>query len=73
VEEGAEIPAEEPPLPPPPSKVPFQSSVPDPNSNAPPTGGGYSSNPPEPSSGMPPMLPTQNQFSARGRMGVRSR
>ncbi|XP_066378781.1 protein transport protein SEC16A homolog isoform X2 [Miscanthus floridulus] len=73
VEEGAEIPAEEPPLPPPPSKVPFQSSVPDPNSNAPPTGGGYSSNPPEPSSGMPPMPPTQNQFSARGRMGVRSR
>ncbi|CAD6338060.1 unnamed protein product [Miscanthus lutarioriparius] len=73
VEEGAEIPAEEPPLPPPPSKVPFQSSVPDANSNAPPTGGGYSSNPPEPSSGMPPMLPTQNQFSARGRMGVRSR
>uniref|UniRef100_A0A804UA74 Protein transport protein sec16 n=1 Tax=Zea mays TaxID=4577 RepID=A0A804UA74_MAIZE len=73
VEEGAEIPAEEPPLPPPPTKVPFQNSVPDPNSNAPPTGGGYSSNPPEPSSGMPPMPPTQNQFSARGRMGVRSR
>ncbi|XP_021304255.1 protein transport protein SEC16A homolog isoform X2 [Sorghum bicolor] len=73
VEEGAEIPAEEPPLPPPPSKVPFQSSVPYPNSNAPPTGGGYSSNPPEPSSGMPPMPPTQNQFSARGRIGVRSR
>ncbi|PUZ75439.1 hypothetical protein GQ55_1G169500 [Panicum hallii var. hallii] len=73
VEEGADIPAEEPPLPPPPSKVPFQSSVPDPNSNAPPTGGGYSPNPPEPSSGMPPMPPTQNQFSARGRIGVRSR
>ncbi|TKW19194.1 hypothetical protein SEVIR_4G004500v4 [Setaria viridis] len=82
VEEGAEVPAEEPPLPPPPMKSSFQNSIPEPNLNGPPVGGGYTangfteakaSNPSEPSSGMPPMPPTQNQFSARGRMGVRSR
>ncbi|CAN6202853.1 unnamed protein product [Urochloa humidicola] len=82
VEEGAEVPAEEPPLPPPPTKSSFQNSIPETSLNGPPVGGGYSangfaeaktSNPLEPSSGMPPMPPTQNQFSARGRMGVRSR
>lgn len=73
MEEGAEVPAEEPPLPPPPTKMPIQNRVPDSNTNAPPIGGGYTSNPLEPSSGMPPMPPTQNQFSARGRIGVRSR
>jgi hypothetical protein len=82
MEEGAEVPAEEPPLPPPPTKSSFQKSIPEPNLNGPPVGGGYTangfmeakaSNASEPSSGMPPMPPTQNQFSARGRMGVRSR
>ncbi|KAG2608861.1 hypothetical protein PVAP13_4KG010000 [Panicum virgatum] len=82
VEEGAEVPAEEPPLPPPPTKSSFQNSIPESNLNGPPVGGGYTANgfaeakalnPSEPSSGMPPMPPTQNQFSARGRMGVRSR
>ncbi|KAL6606385.1 hypothetical protein ACP70R_042038 [Stipagrostis hirtigluma subsp. patula] len=81
VEEGAEIPAEEPPLPPPPTKASLQTNIPDYNMNGP-VGGGYtangfaetkSSNPSEPGPGMPPMPPTQNQFSARGRMGVRSR
>jgi len=33
VEEGAEVPAEEPPLPPPPTKMSFQNSVPDSNLN----------------------------------------
>ncbi|KAL6861679.1 hypothetical protein ACP4OV_017379 [Aristida adscensionis] len=81
VEEGAEVPAEEPPLPPPPMKASLQNSTPDYNLNGP-MGAGYTahgfaeaktSNPSEPGSGMPPMPPTQNQFSARGRMGVRSR
>ncbi|KAG2603704.1 hypothetical protein PVAP13_4NG003401 [Panicum virgatum] len=82
VEEGAEVPAEEPPLPPPPTKSSFQNSIPESKLNGPPVVGGYTANgfaeakalnPSEPSSGMPPMPPTQNQFSARGRMGVRSR
>ncbi|XP_006656547.1 protein transport protein SEC16B homolog [Oryza brachyantha] len=81
VEEGADIPAEEPPLPPPPTKASFQNSVPDQNMNGPGnisyTANGISEarplNPSEPSLGMPPMPPSQNQFSARGRMGVRSR
>ncbi|XP_062233837.1 protein transport protein SEC16B homolog isoform X2 [Phragmites australis] len=81
VEEGAEVPAEEPPLPPPPTKASLQNSIPDYNMNGP-VGGGYTANgfveaktlnPSELSSGMPPIPPTQNQFSARGRMGVRSR
>lgn len=82
VEEGAEVPAEEPPLPPPPTNPSFQNSIPESNLNGPPVGGGYTANGfaearilnrSEPSSGMPPMPPTQNQFSARGRMSVRSR
>jgi COPII coat assembly protein SEC16 len=81
VEEGAEVRAEEPPLPPPPTKASFQNAVPNYSSNGPVGGGdaanGFAdvktSNAPELSSGMPPMPPTQNQFSARGRMGVRSR
>ncbi|KAL5224840.1 hypothetical protein ABZP36_011479 [Zizania latifolia] len=82
VEEGAEVPAEEPPLPPPPTKASFQNGIPDYNLNGP-GNGGHAANgfaqvkpliPPEPSSGMPQMPPpSQNQFSARGRMGVRSR
>ncbi|TVU12967.1 hypothetical protein EJB05_46634 [Eragrostis curvula] len=80
VEEGAEVPVEEPPLPPPPTKASFQNSVPDYNLSGPVgghTANGFAdaktSNPAELSSGMPPIPPTQNQFSARGRMGVRSR
>ncbi|PAN26226.1 hypothetical protein PAHAL_4G356200 [Panicum hallii] len=82
VEEGAEVPAEEPPVPPPPTKSSFQNSIPESNLKGPPVGGGYTANgfaeakalnTSEPSSGMPPIPPTQNQFSARGRMGVRSR
>uniref|UniRef100_A0A0D9WKV1 Protein transport protein sec16 n=1 Tax=Leersia perrieri TaxID=77586 RepID=A0A0D9WKV1_9ORYZ len=81
VEEGADIPAEEPPLPPPPTKASFQNGIPDHNLNGAPnvsyTANGFSEarplNPSEPSLGMPPMPPSQNQFSARGRMGVRSR
>ncbi|KAK3131393.1 hypothetical protein QOZ80_6AG0505800 [Eleusine coracana subsp. coracana] len=80
VEEGAEVTAEEPPLPPPPSKSSIQNNVPDYNLNAPvggQTANGFAitrtSNPSEHSSGMPPIPPTQNQFSARARMGVRSR
>ncbi|KAG8094146.1 hypothetical protein GUJ93_ZPchr0012g21425 [Zizania palustris] len=82
VEEGAEVPAEEPPLPPPPTKASFQNGIPDYNLNGPGNGGhaanGFAQvkplNPPEPSSVMPQMPPpSQNQFSARGRMGVRSR
>lgn len=82
MEEGAEVPAEEPPLPPPPTNPSFQNSIPESNLNGPPVGGGYTANGfaearilnrSEPSSGMPPMPPTQNQFSARGRMSVRSR
>ncbi|VAI68405.1 unnamed protein product [Triticum turgidum subsp. durum] len=84
VERGAAIPAAaEPPLAPPPTKASFQNGVPDHNnSTGPPSGGGYTPNgfseakppnPSEPVSGMPPMPPSQNQFSARGRAGVRSR
>uniref|UniRef100_A0A0E0DVI8 Protein transport protein sec16 n=1 Tax=Oryza meridionalis TaxID=40149 RepID=A0A0E0DVI8_9ORYZ len=81
VEEGADIPAEEPPLPPPPTKALFQNGIPDQSLNGPGsasyTANGFSEvrplNPSGPSSGMPPMPPSQNQFSARGRMGVRSR
>mgnify|MGYP003702914959 CR=1 FL=1 len=81
MEEGADIPAEEPPLPPPPTKALFQNGIPDQSSNGPGsvsyTANGFSEarplNPSGPSSGMPPMPPSQNQFSARGRMGVRSR
>lgn len=82
VEQGAEVPAaEEPPLPPPPTKASFQNGVPDYNLTGP-SIGGYTANgfaetkPPNPSelmTGMPPMPPSQNQFSARGRAGVRSR
>ncbi|TVU01206.1 hypothetical protein EJB05_53333, partial [Eragrostis curvula] len=77
VEEGAEVPVEEPPLPPPPTKASFQNSVPDYNLSGPVgghTANGFAdaktSNPAELSSGMPPIPPTQNQFSARGRMGL---
>jgi hypothetical protein len=82
VEEGAEIPAEEPPLPPPPTKSSsYQNGMPDYNLNGPASGihttnGVAERRSPKHSDhglGMPPIPPSQNQFSARGRMGVRSR
>ncbi|KAF8676706.1 hypothetical protein HU200_046820 [Digitaria exilis] len=81
VEEGAAIPAEEPPLPPPPTKTMFQNGMPDHKLNGPMSGNhapnGVTewkpSNSSEQGLGMPPIPPSQNQFSARGRMGVRSR
>uniref|UniRef100_A0A0A9CSR2 Sec16 Sec23-binding domain-containing protein n=1 Tax=Arundo donax TaxID=35708 RepID=A0A0A9CSR2_ARUDO len=81
VEEGAAVPAEEPPLPPPPTKSSFQNGVPDHKFNGPMSGSHApngvterkSSHSSEQGLGMPPIPPSQNQFSARGRMGVRSR
>nr|BAJ87237.1 predicted protein [Hordeum vulgare subsp. vulgare] len=82
VEEGAEIPAEEPPLAPPPTKSSsYQNGMPDYNLNGPASGmhipnGVAERRSPKHSDhglGMPPIPPSQNQFSARGRMGVRSR
>ncbi|AQK67681.1 Protein transport protein SEC16B-like protein [Zea mays] len=81
VEEGAAVPAEEPPLPPPPTKPSFQNGMLDNKLNGPmsvshaPNGvtEWKSSNSSEQGLGMPPIPPSQNQFSARGRMGVRSR
>ncbi|XP_047080749.1 protein transport protein SEC16A homolog isoform X2 [Lolium rigidum] len=82
VEEGAEIPAEEPPLPPPPTKSSsYQNGMPDYNLNGPASGIHTPNGVAERRSpkhldhglGMPPIPPSQNQFSARGRMGVRSR
>ncbi|XP_047080796.1 protein transport protein SEC16B homolog isoform X2 [Lolium rigidum] len=82
VEEGAEIPAKEPPLPPPPTKSSsYQNGMPDYNLNGPASGihtpnGVAERRSPKHSDhglGMPPIPPSQNQFSARGRMGVRSR
>ncbi|KAM0881536.1 hypothetical protein ACQ4PT_032909 [Festuca glaucescens] len=81
VERGVEVPAEEPPLPPPPTTASFQNSGPNYNL-ASHSSGGYTPNgftetkppnPAEPISGMPPIPPGQNQFSARARAGVRSR
>ncbi|PVH65476.1 hypothetical protein PAHAL_1G004100 [Panicum hallii] len=81
VEEGAAVPAEEPPLPPPPTKPSFQNGMPDHKLNGLMSGSHApngvtewkSSNSSEQGLGMPPIPPSQNQFSARGRMGVRSR
>lgn len=63
----ADVPAEEPPLPPPPTYKLNRGHAANGFADA------KTSNALELSSGMPPMPPTQNQFSARGRMGVRSR
>lgn len=82
VEEGAETPVEEAALPPPPTTAIFQNGTSDyratitSNPEAP-----YSSGFPdskisatsENNLGMPPLPPTSNQYSALGRMGVRSR
>ncbi|KAL4027028.1 hypothetical protein IC575_015479 [Cucumis melo] len=84
VEEGAESPAEEAALPPPPTTAPFQNGGTDYNLRSAlkkeaPSHDGIAEFPsPNPtlaenSSGIPPIPPSSNQFSARGRMGVRSR
>ncbi|KAH6829891.1 hypothetical protein C2S53_010696 [Perilla frutescens var. hirtella] len=80
VEEGAEAPAAEAALPPPPptaavfqnglsEKSAFQGEAPHNNGNLEYRSPSTMDN----SSGMPPLPPTANQYSARGRMGVRSR
>lgn len=83
VEEGAASPVEETALPPPPTTSTFQNGGTDYNlrsalqKEAPSHEGSMdfpSPNPtPENNSGIPPIPPSSNQFSARGRMGVRSR
>ncbi|TKY70828.1 transport protein SEC16B-like [Spatholobus suberectus] len=81
VEEGAEVPAEEAALPPPPTTAAFQNGSTEYNlrsalkteSSPPIEGSNIRTSSPELSPGMPPMPPSGNQFSARGRLGVRSR
>ncbi|KAH9607127.1 hypothetical protein KSS87_005055 [Heliosperma pusillum] len=81
VEEGAEPPAEEPALAPPPTSTAFQAEKSDSYSknafnNALNLSGGSepaNSAPPGISMENPTFPPSSNQFSARGRMGVRSR
>ncbi|XP_059657556.1 protein transport protein SEC16B homolog isoform X2 [Cornus florida] len=81
VEEGAELPAEETALPPPPTTS-FQNGTSDYNLKSALKIEGSSGNgspefkspvPLEHSSGIPPIPPTSNQFSSRGRMGLQSR
>lgn len=82
VEEGTELPSEEAALPPPPPTSVFQNGMPDSSmkdaakvENSESNGGPEikSPNSSERGSGIPPIPPSSNQFSARGRMGVRSR
>ncbi|XP_061365661.1 protein transport protein SEC16B homolog [Gastrolobium bilobum] len=81
VEEGAELPAEEAALPPPPTIAAFQNGSNEYNlksalktEGSPPNeGSNIRNSSPELSPGMPPIPPSSNQFSARGRMSVRSR
>ncbi|MBA0582846.1 hypothetical protein Gorai_024978, partial [Gossypium raimondii] len=82
VEEGAEPLAKEPALPPPPTTASFQNGTSDYNLNSalksessPPNGSPKFRNPTpiEHASGIPPIPTSSNQFSARGRMGVRAR
>ncbi|KAL7144028.1 hypothetical protein ABFS83_08G231200 [Erythranthe nasuta] len=82
VEEGAAPPAEEAALPPPPTAAAFQNGTSDYNLKSAMQSGAYHGNgSPEFKSpnvldnnpGIPPLPPTSNQYSARGRMGVRSR
>ncbi|XP_074268809.1 protein transport protein SEC16A homolog [Silene latifolia] len=81
VEEGAEPPAEEPALAPPPTSTAFQAEKSDSYSknafnNALNSSGcseHANSTPPGSSMEIPAFPPSSNQFSARGRMGVRSR
>ncbi|KAL4344212.1 hypothetical protein S83_035383 [Arachis hypogaea] len=81
VEEGAEPPAEETALPPPPTTAVLQNGSTEYNlksalkTEASSVNGGSDSihSSPELTPGMPPIPPSTNQFSARSRMGVRSR
>ncbi|XWS49110.1 hypothetical protein CRYUN_Cryun13aG0135600 [Craigia yunnanensis] len=82
VEEGVEPPAEEAALPPPPTTAAFQNGMSDYNlksalksEGSPPNGSPTFRNltPIEHASGIPPIPTSSNQFSARGRMGVRAR
>ncbi|XP_010264305.1 PREDICTED: protein transport protein SEC16A homolog isoform X2 [Nelumbo nucifera] len=82
VEEGTEPPAEEAALPPPPKASAFQNGMSDYNIRNAIKGENMLSNgtpetktptPSERNAGIPPIPPSSNQFSARGRMGVRSR
>ncbi|XP_057977476.1 protein transport protein SEC16B homolog [Malania oleifera] len=82
VEEGAEPPAEETAPPPPPMTTAFQNGMSDYNlknalkNEGSPTNRSReskTSTSPEFNSGIPPIPPSSNQFSSRGRMGVRSR
>ncbi|KAF7828420.1 protein transport protein SEC16B-like protein [Senna tora] len=82
VEEGAEPPAEEAALPPPPTTATFQNGNTEYNlKSALKTEGSSSNEGPElrtlssseNTHGIPPIPPSSSQFSARGRMGVRSR
>ena len=82
VEEGVEPPAKEAALPPPPPTAAFPNRMQDYNINDaletksfPAVNGPQipSLVSPEPSSGIPPVPTSSNQFSARGRTGVRSR
>ncbi|MBA0640147.1 hypothetical protein Goklo_023113 [Gossypium klotzschianum] len=80
VEEGAEPPAEESALPPPPTNAAFQNGVNDLSVKDTPKIEGFhkssenkSSISSERSSGIPPIPPSSNQYSARARMGIRSR
>ncbi|XP_015167747.1 protein transport protein SEC16B homolog [Solanum tuberosum] len=83
VEEGAELPASEPPLAPPPTAPAFLNGAPDYNvksvlkSESPICNNGFpemkSPTSSDNGAGIPPLPPTSNQFSARGHMGVHSR
>ncbi|CAN4077335.1 unnamed protein product [Withania somnifera] len=83
VEEGAKLPAVEPPLAPPPTTAAFQNGSPDYNVNSVlknessicNNGFAEMKSPTSADNGarVPPLPPSSNQFSARGRMGVRSR
>lgn len=81
VEEGVDSPAEEAALPPPPTMATFQNGSPDYNLKTalrtePMSSGSsdFASPPPASHTSGIPMIPaTTNQFSARGRTGVRAR
>lgn len=81
VEEGVELPAEETALPPPPTTAAFQNGMSDYNLQSALQKEGtpinqspdYKTPPSEHNSGFPYVPSSSNQFSARGRMGVRSR
>ncbi|CAI8609589.1 unnamed protein product [Vicia faba] len=80
VEEGTAPPAEETALPPPPTSAAFQNGLTDYNLKSAlktegpsKEGSDLKTSNPEISPGIPPIPPSTNHFSARGRVGVRSR